>query len=720
MANKIVKKWEYIKLIFIPIVLYFVFAVPNIFAAIMSTETVKMAAVIFPLIFMVSGFSMVVLLLNVFLVSKYKYLCCDNFDKDYFMENKFRWVNRHFKIMSVLIGFLYAFAPLLMITLQIIRKTPSDHGSAIVNSTCSLGLGIMILALMFLSLRRVQVKLLQEKGIFKINLPLKYKVILPFLCMVVFIIISIVEYGYTSIRGIYLEPTLYKRQILLDNEKSKFLSNMNSGINETDWNNGLLQDENIFIVFDNSGVVVATNQSDLNGKNLTTDYQKDWRTENMFRESIRNILDGEKSGYSFFLGKKVYYFNYVAIPEKHLYLLSGVLSNKFWMPTNKTVLIMAIFGWLGLGIFTIFALRYVSRKFNPLTKVVNGLKEIADGNLSLQFNYNYDNDDEIGDMLYAMKEMLGALRNLTSKMKISSDDLLKISGSVDETSSKISTGTDESSRSINEVSESVNKLTDSISKVNHNINDQNQKTEIVYRSIETFSKSMQEINTKTEEANLDARKSYEKVQSMEKEITGTIETMRIIGESSHNIAEALSMIEDISDQINLLSLNASIEAARAGESGRGFAVVADEIGKLADKTSHETKEIDSLIKSSVLHVQKGVDSVASISDGVRDMNSAVSKTTKIIDDINLLATQFTDEAKKLFGEMQDLNSLSAKNAEEAKSQQAITSLVEERIASMNKIMEETLQEIQKFISISEELSLQSSLMKQTVAFIKDN
>ena len=82
-------------------------------------------------------------------------------------------------------------------------------------------------------------------------------------------------------------------------------------------------------------------------------------------------------------------------------------------------------------------------------------------------------------------------------------------------------------------------------------------------------------------------------------------SMTKITDSSQEVTNIIAMINDISEQINLLSLNASIEAARAGESGRGFAVVAEEISKLADRTAESAKEIDTLIKINSEEIDQG-------------------------------------------------------------------------------------------------------------------
>ena len=104
-------------------------------------------------------------------------------------------------------------------------------------------------------------------------------------------------------------------------------------------------------------------------------------------------------------------------------------------------------------------------------------------------------------------------------------------------------------------------------------------------------------------------------------------TISRLQEQSAVIAETVSIIVDIADQINLLSLNASIEAARAGDSGRGFAVVADEIGKLASKTGESIKEISRVLSQSTTTTDETVKIINGTATLVRNMIDDITQTS---------------------------------------------------------------------------------------------
>jgi methyl-accepting chemotaxis protein len=113
-----------------------------------------------------------------------------------------------------------------------------------------------------------------------------------------------------------------------------------------------------------------------------------------------------------------------------------------------------------------------------------------------------------------------------------------------------------------------------------------------------------------------------------------------LGDSSKKIGEIMSVIDDIADQTNLLSLNAAIEAARAGEQGRGFAIVADSVGKLAISTASATKEVADMIQgiqidteTAVKAMEKGTTEVQS---GIKLADNAGNSIQGILTGINEL------------------------------------------------------------------------------------
>jgi methyl-accepting chemotaxis protein len=182
-----------------------------------------------------------------------------------------------------------------------------------------------------------------------------------------------------------------------------------------------------------------------------------------------------------------------------------------------------------------------------------------------------------------------------------------------------------------------------------------------------ISTSVHEISQTTQSAAVDARKAEESAHTGGQTVQTTVQTIgallesnqqtssRIeeLGRSSDAIGRIINVINEIAGQTNLLALNASIEAARAGEHGRGFAVVAGEVRRLAERTSEATKEIDQTVRaiqqgtaeaveamrSSMGHVQSGVDSARSAGEALSSIIHGSESVQKMVTQIAAAATQ---------------------------------------------------------------------------------
>ena len=127
-----------------------------------------------------------------------------------------------------------------------------------------------------------------------------------------------------------------------------------------------------------------------------------------------------------------------------------------------------------------------------------------------------------------------------------------------------------------------------------------------------------------------------------------IETMNVISEGGRSITAFIAVINDITDRINLLSLNAAIEAARAGDHGKGFAVVADEIGKLAQATADNSKEISSQLERITGDIGNGVSMVSSTKDAVDSITAVIENINSTVDSVR----QALVEQERILGQVE--------------------------------------------------------------------
>jgi methyl-accepting chemotaxis protein len=243
---------------------------------------------------------------------------------------------------------------------------------------------------------------------------------------------------------------------------------------------------------------------------------------------------------------------------------------------------------------------------------------------------------------------------------------------------------DQLQETLTAIVESTREVSNASAEISTSTSDLSQRTEEQAASLEETSASMEQIAAtvrKNAESALHARDLSRTTQEIAgrggEVVAQAVAAMALIEDSSRQISDIISVIDEIARQTNLLALNAAVEAARAGEAGRGFAVVASEVRSLAQRSSQAAKDIKDLIMSSSGQVADGVqlvnraggslkdilDSIKQVADIVADIATASSEQSGGIEQINKALTQM-DEVTQQNSAMVEQNAATARTLEE--------------------------------------------------------
>ncbi|MCP5513650.1 MAG: hypothetical protein H7A24_17305 [Leptospiraceae bacterium] len=159
--------------------------------------------------------------------------------------------------------------------------------------------------------------------------------------------------------------------------------------------------------------------------------------------------------------------------------------------------------------------------------------------------------------------------------------------------------------SLEEIESSIEEISGTFKKVNSEVKGQNAGTQDINLQMKKASEVTTQMKNKIHDTSQLVNTTTDKARNGQKALADMVVSMDRIDQSSRKMVEIINIINEISDRVNLLALNASIEAARAGESGRGFAVVASEVSKLAEQTALSIKDINGLIKTTNSEISNG-------------------------------------------------------------------------------------------------------------------
>jgi len=267
--------------------------------------------------------------------------------------------------------------------------------------------------------------------------------------------------------------------------------------------------------------------------------------------------------------------------------------------------------------------------------------------------------DGIDDLISRIRGISQGEGDLTQRIQSSRfDELGLLAHAFDEFISKLQSLIKEISVNTSELNDSSQELSESYEKGQHLNIAQSQGIEMIATAINEFSVSVKEVaenamrasNVTSETTELTENgmkvvdKSVIQVNELAESIQQASDVITHLSKESDHIATVLDVIRNISEQTNLLALNAAIEAARAGEHGRGFAVVADEVRSLASKTQDSIEEIQQMIDRLQTGVREAVESIQDGSDKVSLNVTSTEQTQKMFENIKHSTNQVSDMA----------------------------------------------------------------------------
>lgn len=350
-----------------------------------------------------------------------------------------------------------------------------------------------------------------------------------------------------------------------------------------------------------------------------------------------------------------------------------------------------------MSLITMIVLLYEStqgiRKGMRMT--INNLQKLAEGDFHIEQLPMLDRS-EIGAVTQYVNILALYLQNFVNQGKELNKKLVDLTVKLKDNAQVLFTNTRDEAATMEEITSTTEEIAANAESIAETGEDQSKAVDLLMQQLQELSQAIVVVRKRVEDAITISSNVKQTTDSSVAKLQTMISSLRTVSQSSAEMTNIIEIINDISDKINLLSLNASIEAARAGEAGKGFMVVANEVSKLADMTANSIKDISGLVQRNISEIDSAM--------------VEVDHTVKTINEIANLIDSINNQIKDINNQMHSQDKIKSKVESEAdnmrqKSEMVVISIREQKggLEQITKAISNINESIQRTVDSAEKL-----------------